>query len=390
MSCRRKLVSKGLPLTILTRDWGPSLNSLRGLAVILVFLSHALGHWFELSRVSSGVLQDLHSIIFQVDFGRLGVYLFFLISGYLIPFSVKGVGLPSSNSFLKRRFLRIAPLYFLSIPLGLALEHWLQGRETSGAMIFQNLLLIPNFFSNPYALNAYWTLQIEFIFYLIIYAIAVRFDFKRNKYVFSVAFLVSVLLAEIIRPDHYAASPVLSIFLGEWSKILGGLTFLWLGAFIRNMADQRSNKIEAFLLGLYCIYAAVYLPLKQVGRIDLEADHPTVSFLVPSLAVAIFFFGLLVKARSSFLETVGESSYSMYLLHAPVIFTLKHLLENAILAHNEIWFLKGITLPKQLAGIFFVSAAFLLSYLLSRWSYHQIERRFWDPSASRSANEKII
>jgi len=362
-------------------DWGPSIETLRGLAVVLVFLSHSLGHWLELSGVDSGALKALYTLTFQVDFGRLGVYVFFLISGFLVPFSIKGVGWSPANDFLRRRFLRIAPMYFLSIPLGLVLEHWLQGRSVSASMLLQNLLLIPNFFNNPYALNAYWTLQIEFAFYLVTFMIAVKFDLRRNRNVLPVVFLLTVLLAEFIRPHHYSVSPETAIFMGEMAKILGGMTFLWLGALIRNSLDQGSSRLEANLLRFYALYAFIYLPMRHFKNMDIAAPHPTLSFLVPALAILIFYLAVSRGIRRSGLEMIGTTSYSMYLLHAPVIYIVKYTCMALVSIHGGEHSTFSTVALYDLAGILFLSITFLLSLLVSRWSYQRIELQFWEPTS---------
>ncbi len=326
-----------------------------------------------------GVLSAIYNFTFQVDFGRLGVYLFFLISGFLIPFTVKGVGPGPARDFLTRRFLRIAPLYFLSIPLGLLMEHWLQGQQVTLSMALPNLLLIPNFFDKPFALNSYWTLQIELAFYFLIFAIATRFDFRRNRHLLSIAFLSTILLAEIIRPDRYALGPEAATIMGELAKILGGITFLWLGGLLRNLIDRRSSKLEVGLLVLYVLYAFVHLPMRYFKNIDITANHPTLSFLVPAFSLMIFYLIVSRGVQNIKLESLGTISYSIYLLHAPVIYAVKYLFTFALGSNpNRAPSIQGFEMTA--AGILFVGITFMLTILVSHWSYQKIERRFWEPT----------
>jgi peptidoglycan/LPS O-acetylase OafA/YrhL len=361
-------------------SWGPSLETLRGLAVILVFLSHSLGHWSELTGSNSGILSGVYSLTFQVDFGRLGVYLFFLISGFLIPFTVRGAGWRPANDFLRRRFLRVAPLYFFSLPLGLILEHWLQGQGVSLTMALQNLLLIPNFFNNPFALNSYWTLQIELVFYLLIFTITIRFDFRKNQYVLPIAFLSTILLAEIIRPDRYAVGADAAIIIGELAKIFGAITFLWLGALLRNLVDNRLTKLEVGLLALYVFYAFVYLPCRYFKNIDMAANHPTLSFLVPALSLVMFYLVVSRGLTHIKLNKLGAISYSIYLLHAPVIYAVKCIFVFALSNLNTKDMLPSLSHGMTATGVFFMGLTFILTVWVSQWAYQKIECRFWKPT----------
>ena len=93
----------------------PALDGLRGIAIILVIISHA-----TLYRPEEG----LDSWIAAVPlFGWIGVDLFFILSGYLIT----GILLDSRNSqnyyssFFARRALRIFPLYYVVLFLALVI-----------------------------------------------------------------------------------------------------------------------------------------------------------------------------------------------------------------------------------------------------------------------------
>ncbi len=365
-----------------TAHWNTSVESLRGLAVLLVFISHALGHWLDLSGAGRGPLSDIYFFVFQIDFGRLGVYVFFLISGFLIPFSIKATGWPAAYDFLQRRLLRILPLYLTSIPLGLTLEHWLQGGPVSLAMTLQNLLLIPNFFGNPFALNAYWTLQIELFFYLVVFLMTPRLHLGRSAVTLAGALLLTILFAEIARPDRYDLTTEPSRVLGELAKILGGLTFIWLGALIRKWVSHQLSKLEVGLLLLYCSYAFFYLPIKYWKKIDLQSMHPTLSFMVPALALTLFMMILIRNRRLPWLEHIGMVSYSMYLLHAPVLYLMKY---AAV-------FVAGLlVIPlNTFFGLAFLVLTFIISLMVSGWSYRYIERKFWAPSAHARTKTALI
>src|SRR4051794_11471208 len=78
-----------------------ALDGLRGVAVFTVFLSHSSGRGLSLAPWLN-----------FTGIGHLGVYLFFVLSGFLLGHSLL-VSRPTTWEFYVRRFLRIFPLYAL-------------------------------------------------------------------------------------------------------------------------------------------------------------------------------------------------------------------------------------------------------------------------------------
>src|SRR5690348_14184757 len=75
------------------------LDAARGLAALLVLACHGLGPVPGAARL-----------------GQVGVLLFLIVSGFIIPASLEQGG--SNATFWLRRFFRLFPLYWLSIALG--------------------------------------------------------------------------------------------------------------------------------------------------------------------------------------------------------------------------------------------------------------------------------
>ncbi len=142
----------------------PSIDSLRGIAVLMVVLFHGLASypWARSLGPFWGPLTQE-----AVGAGRFGVNVFFVISGFLIT----GILLETRNrpdfykTFYRHRALRILPVYLLTL-LALGLLHVIEWRFALAALLF-----IPNFsriFGAPLTeYGVLWTLGVEEQFYLL-------------------------------------------------------------------------------------------------------------------------------------------------------------------------------------------------------------------------------
>jgi len=144
------------------------IQALRGIAVILVVLTHA--RYFFLDTPAFPLADQL------LLPGAMGVDLFFVISGFIMVYTTRRVaGTPhDALDFLLRRFARIWPLYALATFAWLTVDHrglgWLSNWPP-----FRNLLLSLSFqpvnLENPLYFSASlplgWTLNFEMYFYLV-------------------------------------------------------------------------------------------------------------------------------------------------------------------------------------------------------------------------------
>jgi peptidoglycan/LPS O-acetylase OafA/YrhL len=155
-------------------------NQLRGLAVVAVIIVHWCGvYWYARETVASYIHAPLvegpSSRMIQwltiptFNYGPFGVSIFFLISGFVIPFSLARL---APGKFLIARFLRIYPTYIAAslIMLGLVyLSSVYWGKEFSMPLdrFVENLLLLQGNFGSPTIDLVNWTLSIEIKFYIV-------------------------------------------------------------------------------------------------------------------------------------------------------------------------------------------------------------------------------
>ena len=97
-------------MTTLTQRFG-YIDAQRGLAALLVIWLHATDAFMLLPTPPEGGL--LYKISSAIDTGRVGVILFFVISSFVIPSSLRAVGQQTTPEalrvFLIRRVFRLFP-----------------------------------------------------------------------------------------------------------------------------------------------------------------------------------------------------------------------------------------------------------------------------------------
>ncbi|MBO0803176.1 MAG: acyltransferase [Nocardiopsaceae bacterium] len=148
------------------------LDALRGFAALCVVFDHASYHVLEPARL----------LVYRwIDPGQYGVFVFFLVSGYIIPASLERKG--SVRSFWISRAFRLYPLYLIALALslvGLAHGWWqINGvRQYPLVAAASWLVMMPDVLSAPNTPIVVWTLSFEMAFYLIVAAL---FSWRAHK-----------------------------------------------------------------------------------------------------------------------------------------------------------------------------------------------------------------
>ena len=151
------------------------INALRGVAALTVM-------WFHFTRPSALIPREnssFYSILtWSGSWGWMGVEMFFAISGFILPYSMyrSRYQIRHLFSFLCKRITRLDPPYFASIVLTLALW-WLASHlpfyeglafELEYPRLFAHVGYLNDILGHPWHNVVFWTLAIEFQFYLLI------------------------------------------------------------------------------------------------------------------------------------------------------------------------------------------------------------------------------
>jgi peptidoglycan/LPS O-acetylase OafA/YrhL len=223
---------------------------LRGIAAFLVVVAHAVdasqrnGPWFGQSLTSLG------------NFGAIGVDIFFVISGFVMPLSLLGKhGIKDSSIFMSRRWLRIAPTYFFASTL-VILYGLFRGQSPSMESLLSTFTFLPvadhDVLVNP-ILPVGWTLSYEFFFYFVI-SIALALRPKRYLAISSAFFIALVLVGATIHLDSFLWRWISNPIVLEFA--MGTAVFtLWRSGVLSRLG--RALTIGCFVGGLVLITECV-------------------------------------------------------------------------------------------------------------------------------------
>jgi len=103
-----------------------------------------------------------------LNYGWLGVEMFFVLSGFIICWAIPvNYTWKLSGRFISKRIIRIEPPYIISIAMAL-IAHYLSVKnyQPNWTNVLLHFAYLNNFFGQNYLNPVYWTLGIEFQFYL--------------------------------------------------------------------------------------------------------------------------------------------------------------------------------------------------------------------------------
>ncbi|HEU4664820.1 MAG TPA: acyltransferase [Dokdonella sp.] len=291
------------------------IDALRAVAALLVLWRHVADAYLGLGPGVSG--RWLAGIADSIDVGRIGVVAFFLISGYVIPFSMRPERTAPVGTFLIKRFFRIYPAYWLSIPLGAFATYWLWGRPFGAREFLVNLTLLQDVFGVTPAEGLYWTLLVEWAFYLLCVVLLLCGSLARPRHLLavSIAFTLVYSIEMFVRWSTGAplvGSKVAFAFLN--------LSLMLVGTLYRMVVDQARSADRILRTGLcgLLLWHLLALPIGATAVVGF-AGNATIPY---ALGLALFLVGTsVVRVRSTPTDRLGRISYSIYLFH-PVVFML--------------------------------------------------------------------
>lgn len=257
-------------------------NALRAFAALFVAWGHFAGgqsHWLD----------------WTARYGYTGVYVFFVISGFVIPYSLHRSGYTVGNfgRFLLKRGIRLYPPYLVSIPVSILAANAILRPLAPGSTVqfSTRQLLYHLFFLNdllhaPWVNVAYWTLAIEWQWYVLV-GLLLPLLASRKAWV-RFCPVVVMMAAYFLCPSDRIVAHTLPVFL--------------IGVFV----FQRKVGIIGWGRLLSLLTVLLWAMRSPTGW--------TVALMSLATGLLIAFAGFHNRAA----DFMGDVSYSVYLLHLPV------------------------------------------------------------------------
>lgn len=358
------------------------LDGLRGIAALCVILYH---HYLFLNQATSMAFSPfLEEVLLK---GHLGVQIFFVLSGFVIAYSIRNASLSWEyiGRFFIRRSIRLDPPYWVALTcmIGATLFFSLViAKEEkdlfSIGQVFTNLVYLHEFLGftsiNPVA----WTLCIELQLYLffvfVLQGISWLFRAKNRedqqtlfKSQMFAAFFALLLIGSlsyhhsILGQQMESWSPK-GVFFPYWYSFFIGVACCW----------RLLGWLSKQWLGIYVCCIVLCL-------VDTFNEQVAACLVVVSVIYAVGASGYLEKwTMSSVLQYLGKISFSLYLIHwlagsNCILFLSKRVGEMTMMKFTMIY-------------LFSIGISILTAHLFYRWI--ELPCLKWSKELGRLANLK--
>lgn len=310
----------------------PELDALRGIAVLGIILYHytiAYDYHFKINNTGN----------FHFKYGFLAVELFFIISGFVIFLTLENS--KKKTDFLVSRFSRLYPAYWCAIFLTASiitlfpvptLGHY------SIREIAENLTMFQGFDNKVRLIDqVYWTLKFELTFYIIMYLLYLTKSLK-NINLICIIWLALSLSSRFYNIPGKKYLDVLLIL--QFAPLfIAGISFYKL--------KMNNKDIFAHIL----VILSLFIQLPWIYKMELNDNNYIVEVSVVVVFYATFYLFIykgLILLNNKFLLFFGTISYSLYLLHN-------------VIGYSIIYRLRAISDTQ----IFYVSISFIIVVILA-------------------------
>lgn len=361
----------------------PGLHGLRFVAAMMVVFSHV-----ELMKDYHGYSNLYSSNLAVYESGRLGVTLFFVLSGFLISYLLlkekEVAGSIAVKKFYGRRILRIWPLYYLLVFLTFiviprisffAVPKYTAALPANFRYTFPlYVLLLPQvalsiFDPVPFA-EPLWSIGVEEQFYLL-WPVLMKYV-KKFLWLTIMIIIGAVALKQVV--FFIAEANRASESLKYWNYLLNYLYFTRIecmavggvGAWLVFTHQQKILSVifhRAFQLLLYVV---------TIFLIVTEMNKPAYHYLMYAACFCLIIINVannrksLIRLENKVFVLLGNISFSIYLFHELVI---KSVIEVMVR-------LRGTAFNDPLSNVILYAASIILTLGVSSIAYYFFEKPF--------------
>lgn len=277
---------------------------LRGIAVLMVVLDHTASMFAFPKYFGEVILNDWFVA------GAVGVPLFFVISGFIIPFvSLSKITLKpkiSTADFFRRRIIRIVPFMWVCI-LGFASLRILGRGVFPLESYLRSLVLFP---VGPVEPKQIWTLRHEFLFYFLFCISVIYFRTKWILYIwFTALFLWSAFHINKLLPDFFLSELIRFVF-SRFNILFAAGYFIGI-SWLKGYFSWTWKTSQGFLISSLSGLILMYFSSLHISWI--------VDGLISAIVVAVVGLTMTSKGSPGLINRVGlmlgDASYSIYLTH---------------------------------------------------------------------------
>lgn len=370
-------VSAGSVAGVNTKALSQRLNwvvDVRGFLAMYVLLHHA-----ALNIGASGVLDDLWSAL-HVTFGhgQFRVDIFFVLSGYCLTLGLRGAThIANFQNFILRRSVRLIIPYFAGCAMSILLLHFWLGTPTgthwdyslpvSEGSVITHLLLIHNWWPQ-YAItlnHPYWSIGVEyqlyFLFPVLLWIQNRLGPWKSLALITAVGYLFwrMSFTMHVGNPSVFGSSPY------YWALFSMGVSAARLGSPQPGGIARDVSLLDKLAVGLIVLLMGLWWGVECMRYHGHVAD-PITSFFVGLITLLVLLYGRQIGLFAlvgklwprRFLRFAGERSFSLYLVHAPMLQIVWLLLVHPLHLHSAgeqvvLEMLAGSLLSLLIADLFY-------------------------------------
>lgn len=305
------------------------LDGFRALAILAVMLFHYFSRWTPPHNpVSKYPYDDSYDYF---NYGYLGVHFFFIISGFVIFFTLENT--LSFTSFWKKRFIRLFPSMVFAAVITFVICTLFDNNNLFPSSHLAKNILPSLTFINPFIINklfntnigyisgTYWSLWPEIQFYIFS---SIVYYLNKEKFIKNFLIISTILIAinyllqnltgsNLIKNDFLARLLIVySVWIQKGFNLIVYLPFFIMGIIFYLLFKNNLGKVETPLL------IKMFLVLLILFAVSTSIELPVgISYLVMCLLFLVFIYypKNLNIIENKVLTNIGKSSYFLYLIH---------------------------------------------------------------------------